>query len=525
MKKLISAIFGLAPIIAICACGDSSSASKDDNNAPDEVLNKKELLQIECNADIIGKTVYVKKTKENYECDGEKWFKDKSSSSQGDDDAEDEDNSSSSSTKESKYSSNRTSDVDSRTDENNNDDDNDDGEISSKSKSSSSSSRPTSYADAKVMPAGTYDCAEYDCVSTSYLNQEMLAAGEYGEVFDERAGKVYRTVNIGDRDWIAQTVDSIVYITDENDSLCPPGWRVPYGGEWLALEYHHAAESMTPREWLAALQSTNNNLNISPETDVEATNISGFSALLSINIMGPGMYSYGSIYYDSWIHCETTNLHTFDEINKFDDCEDYSASLRCISDVIIDKRCHTDNVDTCKYGKFVDERDGNEYSTVEINGIVWMNELLKYTDSVATKSLVGQTKCIDYSGRATDNDSDCEYIEYTMAAAFDSLRTGCGYKKECSDAQGICPDGWRVPNEYDRHRTVEYIISHTPKSEFTASIDSFFGYKALHISTIYRNLVGTNYGSEYPYGFSELDTHKYPNIKRGALRCVKDADK
>lgn len=74
---------------------------------------------------------------------------------------------------------------------------------------SSESSKDVSqkYAEAKVMPSGTYNCTKYKCVTTEYLNQEFLEAGKYGEVLDERDGQVYKTVQIGDQTWMAENLD------------------------------------------------------------------------------------------------------------------------------------------------------------------------------------------------------------------------------------------------------------------------------------------------------------------------------
>ena len=151
--------------------------------------------------------------------------------------------------------------------------------------SSSVSDVPQSYAEAKVMPSGTYDCSKYSCFTTEYLNQEFLEAGKYGEILDERDGQVYKTVQIGEQVWIAQNlnleteiswcgggsdiaegdcaiygrlytwaaaIDSVKLANDVKNPLdcghgktctlpdtvcgiCPPGWHLPTDTEWENL--------------------------------------------------------------------------------------------------------------------------------------------------------------------------------------------------------------------------------------------------------------------------------------------------
>ena len=60
-KFTVCALAGVLGV-AFTACGD------DDSSSP-------ELETYECSMDVIGEKVYVTELEENYECDGEKWFK------------------------------------------------------------------------------------------------------------------------------------------------------------------------------------------------------------------------------------------------------------------------------------------------------------------------------------------------------------------------------------------------------------------------------------------------------------------
>ena len=60
---------------AFIGCGDDDSSSPKGTGLPAEVADKAELETYECGMDVIGEKVYVTELEENYECDGEKWFK------------------------------------------------------------------------------------------------------------------------------------------------------------------------------------------------------------------------------------------------------------------------------------------------------------------------------------------------------------------------------------------------------------------------------------------------------------------
>ena len=74
-----------------------------------------------------------------------------------------------------------------------------------KSSSSIKSSSSMSAHNIAVLP--TYDCSTYDCVTTKYLNQDMLAAGAYIDYLDSRDGQVYKIVQIGSQVWMAQNLN------------------------------------------------------------------------------------------------------------------------------------------------------------------------------------------------------------------------------------------------------------------------------------------------------------------------------
>ena len=122
---------------------------------------------------------------------------------------------------------------------------------SSSSSAKSSSSSAKSSSSTIVIPSKLYDCEEYKCVTTKYLNPEI----EYGEYLDVRDTQVYRTVQIGEQVWMAQnlnyksdTLSSCFDLKDSNCTqwgrlypwekaltVCPDGWHLPDTSEYRIL--------------------------------------------------------------------------------------------------------------------------------------------------------------------------------------------------------------------------------------------------------------------------------------------------
>lgn len=114
------------------------------------------------------------------------------------------------------------------------------------------------------------------------------------------------------------------------------------------------------------------------------------------------------------------------------------------------------------YGEMIDNRDGQVYKTVVIGEQTWMAENLNYR-------YMGKTLELDSMSFCYDNlvDSCYKYGRlYTWAAVMDSvglltaMSKGCGFGKRCSlsyNEQGICPDGWRLPNMDDYETLFDYV--------------------------------------------------------------------
>lgn len=104
-------------------------------------------------------------------------------------------------------------------------------------------------------------------------------------------------------------------------------------------------------------------------------------------------------------------------------------------------------------GSFIDARDGQSYRTVKIGEQTWMAENLAY-------ALPGSI-CRD------DNPVNCEKYGrlYTWTQAIARPDDECGFGNECyvprEPLQGVCPDGWFLPDSSDWTQLMSFVEANT----------------------------------------------------------------
>lgn len=126
-----------------------------------------------------------------------------------------------------------------------------------------------------------------------------------------------------------------------------------------------------------------------------------------------------------------------------------------------------------EYGELTDERDGHTYKTVVIGTQTWMAENLNYADSVKTPSLKGHSWCYN------NLDDKCKSLGrlYSWVAAIDSVKIYEETSQECGSVvicellndstqvnvkiQGICPNGWHLPNYAEWQTLIRYVGGET----------------------------------------------------------------
>ena len=217
--------------------------------------------------------------------------------------------------------------------------------VSSSSIASSSSIGPRSSADLRF-----YDCDQYDCITTEYLNPTV----SYGELLDKRDNQVYRTLVISNHVWTAQNMnfetedDSLakswcyddkpencqkygrLYNWEAAKKACPDGWRIPTDEEWSALRNavksaYGVSDANAPLRAVGVW-----------EDNISATNASGFSALPAgyraktgqCDGEGTKAYFWGesSMLYYGWILSKQYELDKESLIRGY-----FAYSVRCIA--------------------------------------------------------------------------------------------------------------------------------------------------------------------------------------------------
>ncbi len=111
---------------------------------------------------------------------------------------------------------------------------------------------------------------------------------------------------------------------------------------------------------------------------------------------------------------------------------------------------------------FVDERDGNSYYCVTIDGKVWMAENLKYLPEVyePTNGSSDEARYYVHSYNGSDLEEALNtenYNTYGVLYNWYAATNGEGTSNSNpSNVQGVCPEGWHLPSFSEWQDLVEY---------------------------------------------------------------------
>ena len=256
---------------------------------------------------------------------------------------------------------------------------------------------------------------------------------------------------------------------DKIRGVCPEGWHLPHRGEWNALFIEVGGQS-TAAKILKSQKGWNYQ-----KVEENGSDDVGFSV---IPVTDDG-YRFVA---EFWTATNRYKNYAYDvDLNSSTDYADFGErdkrsgySIRCLKDDdsipvsygMMDWSFPKEAYMTTNatYDSIVDSRDNQVYKTVKIGDQVWMAENLNYADSVATPSLKGKSWCYG------DDPKKCAVGGrlYVWSAAIDSVKIAndkndpkeCGYGSFCgftTNIQGICPEGWHLPDTTDWHILIETV--------------------------------------------------------------------
>ena len=113
------------------------------------------------------------------------------------------------------------------------------------------------------------------------------------------------------------------------------------------------------------------------------------------------------------------------------------------------------------YGTLEDSRDGHTYKTIEIGEQVWMAENLNYmNDSIYSACTPEEFGGCEKYGRTYIWHSAMELIsesesQYTAPSELEEYIH--------SPHQGVCPEGWHIPNDAEWNTLMDYVETHNGK--------------------------------------------------------------
>jgi uncharacterized protein (TIGR02145 family) len=170
---------------------------------------------------------------------------------------------------------------------------------------------------------------------------------------------------------------------------------------------------------------------------------------------------------------------------------------------------------------FIDNRDDNEYKTVQIGNQCWMTENLKYLPTVVGVSAGSETTPYYYvngyngtdvnAAKATENYNNYGVL-YNWPAAMNEAESS---EENPSGVQGACPAGWHLPSDDEWTELVDYIVSQGYPNEYynpngaanalksCRQVDSPLGDNCDTIDHPRWNSHDTHYGTDI-FGFKAL---------------------
>jgi len=286
---------------------------------------------------------------------------------------------------------------------------------------------------------------------------------ESGTLTDSRDGKKYKTVAIGNQNWMAKNLDYTppngkswcydgnaencdkygkLYDRETAMTACPDGWHLPSFAEWDNLALAIGSEGVSGWYGLTWLDAGKTLKTTSGWKDYKGksgngTDDYGFSALpggyRSADRRGDDIFKEidGHGYWwttkDDGKHVYGQNIqYSDDNMTPNQSGRNNGFSVRCVmnGNVAVKEKAddpwkrESDRLIEEKTEYFTDSRDGRKYRAIKIGGSTWMAENLNYQP---TK---GESRCYD------NDTSNCNKY---------------GRLYDWETAMTVCPSGWYLP--------------------------------------------------------------------------------
>ena len=295
----------------------------------------------------------------------------------------------------------------------------------------------------------------------------------YDSLTDARDGKTYKTVIIGEQEWMAENLNyeaensycyndqekncnsfGRLYTWDSALTICPEGWHLPTVAEFDILLASVSGGSKAHNKAHTILLNNQ-------------SNDYGFSAYTGGFRNSSGTYSRMGDDANFWSATENDDDNAFrlclNWLNSaaylWDAEKESGVYVRCLKGKSSKQDAATEATYSGSYGTLTDERDGQTYKTVIIGDQTWMAENLKR-----------ETENSVCYGEDSEN---CEKFGrlYQWSTAMDSAGTwskngaGCGYRswncKPTYPVRGVCPEGWHLPSYTEFEALIETIGDRT----------------------------------------------------------------
>jgi uncharacterized protein (TIGR02145 family) len=322
-------------------------------------------------------------------------------------------------------------------------------------------------------------------------NNHSLFAQSFGSMNDERDGKIYKTITIGNQTWMAQNLayssGSIKCFAYNNDptliqkygglynwenanNSCPNGWKLPSNEDWLNLSNYLGNEFKPKLMKTGAWRS-----------DELTSNSSGFSAIPAGMVdntgtfrnLGLGAYFWSSTFsHQSFAFARELGQNAGNYASHaFGSNVNFGMSVRCLK---IDKGQSDDNDElddehkeeayqepekqtypSSGYGPNI-TYNGNTYKTVYIGTQQWMAENLKtakYNDGTSILNVKDNTQWsrLEKGAWSYYNNDETKNVKYGK------LYNWYAVSPTTNGNKNVCPTGWHVPTDDEWSVLIDYL--------------------------------------------------------------------